>query len=69
MAIYNTQMMDDKENMWISLFGLPSHYYNMGLTIIKRTKYLIKISHALYWCFVCALNNNNNNTNKNIIMS
>jgi hypothetical protein len=37
-------MVNNKEKKWISLFGLPSHHFNMGLTIIKTTKYLIKYS-------------------------
>jgi hypothetical protein len=62
-------MVNNKEKKWISLFGLPSHHYNMGLTIIKRTRYIIKIVHAsCEVLFVCAFNNGNNNINKKIIV-
>jgi hypothetical protein len=63
----NTHFMN-KEKKWISLVGLPSHYYNMELIIIKRTRYLIKIFNASYWSFVCAYNNNKNIINQNIII-
>jgi hypothetical protein len=37
-------MVNNKEKKRISSFGSPSHHFNMGLNIIKRTKYLIKYS-------------------------
>jgi hypothetical protein len=32
----------NREKKWISSFGFPSHYYNMGLTIIKRTRFRLR---------------------------
>jgi hypothetical protein len=66
----NTQMVNNKEKECISLFGLPSHHYNLGLTIIKITKYLIKYFMHHDWSFSCsASNNSSNNINKNKIMT
>jgi hypothetical protein len=70
----NTQfvIIEKRVNLLIYIYiYIASIYLNMGLTITKRTKYLIKkiISQTSYWSFVCAFNNNNTNNNKNIIKS
>jgi hypothetical protein len=64
-------MVNNKEKKCISIFGLPSHHCNMGLTINKRTKYLIEYSmhHVGVCLFVSAYNNNSNTINQNIIIS
>jgi hypothetical protein len=57
------------KNKLIFLIGLPSHHYNMGLTLIKRTRYLIKeyLMHHV-GIFVCALSNGHKYINKNRII-
>jgi hypothetical protein len=68
MYVCNTHFVNIEKRVNLLIY-FASIYLNMGLTITKRTKCLIKISQTSYWSFVCAFNNSNNNNNKNIIKS